>query len=88
MSEIIINEERRIRERRTTPIYVKIELPPTEEDIERLKNEFQKSLMAALEAGYKIPYTDTGSEFVQKLFQEAYERILPKYISITVIVEK
>lgn len=84
---IEINDNRR-HSQVATPIYLVIEPPPTEEDIEKLKNEFQRVLMEALQNGTKIPYTDEGSAFAQKLLMEAYNKILPNYVSITVRIEK
>lgn len=88
-NEIIINEtDQRRRERRATPIYLKIEPPPTQEQIELLMAEFQKALIDALTVDEKIPYNDAGTERVQKMFMEAYNRVLPNYISISVTIQK
>lgn len=90
---IEINNENK-HNRVATPIYVEIvPAPVTDEDVEKLKDEFQRVLMEALQNGTKIPYTDEGSEFAQKLFMEAYDRVMKKiypngFVTITVEIEK
>ena len=78
MTEVFIKSKER-RERQATPIYVKIEPPPTDEQIELVRQELQKCLQDAYERFEKIPYTEDGCKRVEELLKPAFEKILPQY---------
>lgn len=81
----------RRNQRFAEPIYIATPLPLTDEEIEvqikALSDAFQKLVLEALQAGTKIPHNDEGCEYIQKLFKEAYDKIAPKHVTITVNIE-
>lgn len=80
------------RQRICPPIYVSIvNTEITEEDLNKVSEDFKDSLARALKYGEKIPYNDAGCERVQQMFKDSYDRVLAgkhQPVTISVIIEK
>ncbi len=75
------------------PIMVKFDRGEevTQADLDKLAEDLQQTILAALTAGEAIPYNEEGCERVQQMFKESYDRVMAgkhDEITITVYVER